>query len=84
MDSPPSYPSVSEPTSSPPAYREVDSGVGPQDPEVIQGIEEAAKLIGDAKDAETSGNVKESISLYKKGLCYLYKAYESKISIDIS
>ena len=58
--------------------------VGPKDPEVVAAFDEAAKWITQAKEEENEGNVRSSVTMYKKGLTYLYRAYESERSIPLS
>ena len=74
-EDPPSYASPSPP----PVRNEtaVVSNVGPTNPEVVKAIEEAANWIGQAKEAEEKGDLMNSVALYKKGLKYLFSAYNS-------
>jgi len=51
---------------------------GPTDPEVVAAIEETAKWINQAKEAEAAGDMTTSVAYYRKGLTYLYRAYNKE------
>jgi len=78
---PPEYPdeapSYACPSPSPSRLEDADLELqeGPQDPQVLDAIDKAAGWITQAKEAESKGDLLKSVKLYRKGLKYLYSAY---------